>query len=469
MAKDNITGLVVSADLLEWVSLQKGKDGLVVEASGSVSLARASVKAEDGTVSEEPADVYEKRVKEELAKIRGEPVVALRADRLILRVLSLPDVPDTELKSMIGLQVDKFSPFPAEQLVVSHEVLSRKEGNCQALVAAAHLEDVEALGKLLKMGKMEAGRIDAATLGWWKLLKDAGAIQDAGRQVFLLMLDKSLEMLVFHDGVPIVFRTLAPQGEMPVADFASETAHEIGFTLMSLELEHGGAGVTSVTVWHRGEKPELLAQHLKEECSCEVLVKSLEAVPSLAEGVVRRAAEGVDKLIDLVPESWRARDEAKVARGRILSILYAILGIWLVAVIVFFGGIFYQQKRLAYLQERQKKWVKMANDVRDTRRRVETIQKYMDSSHSVLETLRLVTSVQPGGQAVTLTSFSYKKGEEANVQGEASSVDLVYAFKTKIDESKFFVNSTLVGPTHDPKRSRWKFEITMKLPGGTTK
>ncbi|MBA4387560.1 MAG: hypothetical protein C0404_06235 [Verrucomicrobia bacterium] len=464
MAKEQITGVVVGADLIEWTTLQRGKSGYDAASSGSVSLARAITRAADGTASEEPQAAVDSRAKAELGKIKGDAAAALSSDKMILRVISLPDVPDNELKGMVHLQVDKFSPFPAEDLVVSHEILQKKDGNCLVLVAAASLAEVTALGRTLRLGRIEPERIDAAVLGWWRILKDAGEIAEAGRQVVLLLTEKSPELMVFNDGLPVAFRSLSPQGELPADEFAAETAREAGFTLMSLELDHGTGAGNRATVWHRGDKPAALCQRLAEECSCQVESKSIEKLPRLAEGVAKRSME-TGSLIDLVPESWRVQSKARTAKGRMVAILSLIIGVWAIGMVGFFGGLMYKQGKLDHFKKRQKEEiVKSAEDVRSIIRRVETIQKYMDRSESALESWRVTTIAQPDG--VEIISFHFKKGERVIVDGKAASSDQAFTFSQKIEEQKFF-DKVKLGDVKSDKQGKVTFQLVMTFAGGS--
>lgn len=465
MAKEDISAVVASAGQLDWVTLRQGKQGASVFASGKVSLMPESVTAADGAVSNEPQAVTEGRVKAELARIKGSIGAALSSERVIIRVLALPDAPDDELTGMVQLQVEKFSPFPTESLIVSHEVISRKDGNCQVLVVAALLEEVEAVRKTLALARLEAARIDAAVLGWCRLLKDSGGIAEAGRQVVLLLSDKVPELIVFNDGLPISFRTLAGQGDMPEADFMAETARETGFTLMSLEMEHGPAASVSISIWHRGASPSDLITRLKEECSAEVSVKTLDTLPSLAEGIARRFMdEAGGRQINLIPESWRSQGAAASAKFKMMAALFAIVGIWVLLMGGFFGALFYQDWRMGQLKKDYDKYSKQAEDVRNVQKRVETIQRYMDRSQSLLECMRLIASVQPGG--VDLTQVSYAKGDKVSVTGDSSTKEQAFDFKTKLDDTKFFEKTSIVGPNPLAGKNKEHFTIDMFFKGG---
>ena len=213
MAKDIITGLVSGASSVEWVSIQKSKGGFSKIAEGEVAL--------DGEAASG-----------EFHNIKGDVTACISSDQALIRVVELPGVDDDELRSMVELQVDKFSPFPIESVVFSHEVLQKREGNCLVLVVAVKADVIEAMGKKLSGVGIETERIDIDAMGWLRLLGDEGKILQKGRQVFILVTSTPL-MIVVQDGVAIALRTLSAGQGMSREDVLLEIAAEAGYTLMS--------------------------------------------------------------------------------------------------------------------------------------------------------------------------------------------------------------------------------------------
>jgi hypothetical protein len=398
------------------------------------------------------------------AELKGDVTAGLSSSQLLLRIVSLPDVPDDELRSMVQLQADKYSPFPVETLVISHEVVSRKDGKSLVLVAGAREEVVQATGATLDGVGLVLDRVDAEVLGWWQLLRDAGQIPAKGRQVFLLMDGDLPDVIVFQDGTPIVFRALGESEGLTGEDFEIETARAVSYTLMSIEMEYGSDAYV-IHIRHRGEVPHGLAGKLKEECSGEVALHSLDALPPVSEGLARRAAAGEGRL-NLMPASWQVSAESALFKKRMITAAAAAIGAWVLAALVFFGGGFILQKRMDYLKNDQARWRKQAKEVADMRRRILTVERYMDVSHSAIECLREICVQLPPPAGMSLSSFSYAKGEDVKISGEAGTVSDIYAFKNRLDESKFFVSSALSDVRLDPKRGKQMFNVDIKLPGG---
>ena len=453
--------MVFADKAADWVTISRDQEKVEVAGSGRIVLPEAEAKAEDGATA--VGEDTRTALKRELSALKGQITVGLPSDKLLLRTISLPAVSDDELSSMVQLQVDKFSPFPVESLVISHEVLEKRRDTYLVLVAAVKEEIVEAVGKTLLIGQLVPGRVDAAVLGWWRVFRDSG-ITGKGIELFLLMASSVPELVVLQDGVPLVFRSLGECEGMSENEIADEAVETVNHTLMSLELEHGLSVRGSVTVLSKGPASAVLLEKLRNACPCEVTHKSLEDLPTAPEGVARRFMEQGRTGLDLTPAAWRQVETAKLFKQRILTGAMSVLGAWLFTIIILFGGVYVQQLRLVSSKKTESELHKSAKDVVTMQNRVRMIRHYMDRSKSSLECLREISQVQPRG--VDLTSFTYRKGEEVKISGEADSANLVYDFKNKLDGSRFFTGTSLDGPRRDPRRNKEVFDIDMKLPGG---
>lgn len=459
MAKGQVTGLVISPEAIEWTTLRAGKNR-----QGSVFNAGRSEPGVPRPL-EEPEAIAgaASRLKTELRAQKGTSTVALPSEDLLLRVLELPAVDPEELPGIAELQADKFSPFPIENMIVSYEVLRSTEESCTLLVAAIQSHIVESLGSLLHAAGLSASRIDAEILGWWRLLKDAGHINDQGRHLVVLLADGPPEIVVVQDGIPIVFRSLAQTGGITGDELASEIAHEVGYTLMTLELERGQTGTDSVCVCSRdGTLPAELDEKLRGECACDITVKSLASLPPLSEGIARRTADG-GILLDLTPAAWQESGKSKAFRKHVVLTACTFFGLWLAVVGGFMGALYFQKNRLTARNAELAALEGPAMAVRETRDRVRVIRRYMDRKRSSLECLREISTVQP--QGIELMSFTYRKGEEVKIVGEAMDVNTVYDFKNKLDGCGLFSKTSLQGPHFDKRKRKQVFDIEMNFPG----
>ncbi|MDD4872917.1 MAG: pilus assembly protein PilM [Kiritimatiellae bacterium] len=463
MAKELITGVRLTEKVLEWSSIEKTKDHLQPADSGIVTVdVQASPNGEEPVLPQAGiSDLIAKNTKH----LHGNITLGLSSEQLLMRVVKLPVIQDQEeLKGMVQLQVDKLSPFPVENMVVSHEIMDKGNDFCLVLIAAVKNEIVDTIGKLLTSAGIFPARVDANVLGWCQLFKDAEKIPKTGRQIMVIMAETVPEIIVFQNGIPVVFRSLNEQGPLTDEEFAGEIAHETAYTMMSLEMEYGGSDHCGISIWHRGNAPAFLEDSIRRECHCELNLNSLESLPHVSEGLARRTANG-GQLLDLTPDTWRSADIEKLFRHRMLITAGVLAGIWALSVILFVGGLFYQQKKLASLKSEFEVTQKPAKEVMDMRRRVNIIRRYSDRTYSSLECLREIVSIQPEG--VDLNSYEYKRSSgpaTVTINGQAATVAMVYEFKNSLDASKLFMKGTIKGPFD--QKGKQAFQIDMKLPIG---
>ena len=462
MAQDRIAGLVVSDGVVEWTTLPAKGRGKAI-GSRRVELAAAVVDAEADESVESAASVAES-IKAECKPLKGSRIaVGIGSDRLLLRVIELPLVDDAELSGMVDLQIDKFSPFPVDSMVVAYEVLRREAEHCLVLIAAVQEDVASELGRLLTEADVHSDRLDAIIVGWWRLILDAGRVHDAGRQVFLIFETGSPEMIVTQDGMPILFRSITGVAEVSDEDAVQELVAEVAHSLMSLELEHGGGAATSMQLWYRNEVSEGIVGALARECECEVETADLESLPMVSEGLARRMVQRGASALDLTPASWRTAEAARSFRAKVLVSAACVVATCAIILVGLFGAIAYQRHGLAAMNAELESLSGPAADVKKMRGRVQTIAEYMDRSRSGLECLREICLVLPNG--IDLTSYSYRKGESLKISGEAANVNLVYALKNKLDESELFLESELIGPHRNTRSKKEIFEIGLTLPG----
>jgi len=459
MAQDFITALVLRGDEVEMTSLKPTKTGYEV-AEHRVVKVESQVPITPASPELVPA------IKSLHGHLRGDLCVAISSEKTLLRVIDLPTVDAAEMKSMAELQVDKFSPFPIEHMAVSFELLSPGEKSSRVLIAAVQREVVDQWGALLGRFKLLPHWMDLEVMGWWHLLKQSREIPEKGRWVLLLMDKSGAELILSEDGIPIIFRSLGAAAGISDEDFNTELSEEISYTLTSLEAERGTAEVKQVGLWHWGETvPEDLARKLAENCGLDVLSRNFESLPTLSEGLARRTAARPPITVDLAPPEWRAKEQSRKLRKTLVIATTAFLGVWLIGIFAFFGGLSIAKGRTQQVRADVAKLEGPAKQVEVLAKKVKSFEIYSDRSRSALETLREISSVLP--QGIDLTSFSYKKAGSVAVRGEAGSPEPIYDFFQALEQSKFFakvkpeaVRSKTVGATQ-----KSEFSVTATLPG----
>lgn len=453
MTKDTWSGLVPMREAVEWATLQRTREGIATTDGGREAVPPSPEKAAPGAAS-----ALVEVLKPLAPRLKGSVSLGLLSEQVLLRVLRLPAVDAEEIKGMVDFQAEKLSPFPLDTMVVGHEVLHAGTDSSLVLVAAVRTDVVDKLGAEVRAGGLEPVRVDAAVLGSWRMLRDGPGATAEGCQVHLSLVMPAPQIVVVRHGVPLVFRTLSIDLDGPSA--ALEMAREISFTLMSLELEHGPLESPHLVVWTGAELGPEWLEALQTASSGPLRVEDLHALPSAAEGLARRALEG--GALDLTPPSWIAARARGAFRRLLITAVAAVAGVWLLLVAAALGVFYLEKLNLAKTRAEREAVRPGALAVRDMRRRVFTIQRYLDRSGSVLECLREVSTLLPPD--TELTSFSFYKGEELKLSGESATVDGVYDFKSRLDGSSVLREAALQGP-RQAQNGRQLFDLTMHLAG----
>jgi len=393
--------------------------------------------------------------------LSGPATVGLPAAWALLRVIELPSGTPDELRGMVDLQVDKFSPFPLETSVVSYETLAEKEGRAKVLISALPVETVETLGSALRSSGVVPKRVDLNLMGWWRLLNDADKVQPAGSQAFLILDHKDCDIVIATAGVPVSVRAVSGLDDLSEAEVADEIVRETVHTLTALDLEHAGEHPAEVSIWHHGgQPPEAILKKFAEQQGTAVKAHSLDDLPPLCEGLARRAEAGPG-LLDLAPPAWKQAEVAQRTRLRILGASAGVLGLWAILMIVLFGGLQFEKKRLESLQAGREALKDPADKARAVRERAIALRLYMDRSRSALECLREISDLLPPG--VELKSLTYHKGKNLEISGEADAASLVFDFKKEMEKSSLFASTEL--PRQMTSGGKQVFKITAVFPG----
>jgi hypothetical protein len=481
MARDNVSGLVIGGETVEWAVVRPGQPA--PESSGAEPLPPVAAAEQeqppdgrregaDGApagVAQAAAEPAQATRQDTLRRVcgglRGTVSLALPSDQLLLRVATLPAGNVDELAGMVQLQVDKWSPFPVDQMSVAYDVLATKDNGFLVLMAAAREETASASYREMEGAGVRPARMDARIMGRWRTLKDAGAIMEQGRQVIVLLGDGKPEMIVAQDGLPLGLRVLDVPDQAPPEELAEELLRESAHTLLSIELEHGVAPVAGVWVGAPGGPPAALGTAFQQEHpGAAVVLHDLSLLPPAVAGVALRLADQAEGGIDLVPAEFRRMGTARAFRRRLVAAVVAVVCFWAVAVAGLFGMMAYEQMALSGLKAERDRWIVPAKEVGATKRRVGVIRLYMDQRYSALECMREIGECKPDG--VFLNAMNYKKAEAIRMNGEADSAESVYALKSSLAASPLFKNAdaTLLGPNHDPRKNKYSFELKLSLP-----
>ncbi len=460
MSDASITALVLRPGSVAWTTLHRRKGKLEVAERRAVAFEMPPGGGLD-------APEVTARIKPLLSGIKGRVAMALPTDQVLMRVLRLPTQEMSELRSMAELQVDKFSPFPIDQMSVSQEVLEQQEGASRVLVAASQLAAVERLGSVLQAAGVFPREVDVEVLGWWRLLRQQDQLPGAGRQLVLFLAVGHADLVVAQDGVPLLVRSLGGIEGLPPEEAAVELGGDLAYTLTAMEAEWGAQPTGLLTVWSHEELPVAFLVKLREATGLDVATRLYGTLPDLTEGLALRAAERGPHLMDLAPAAWKTSIESRQRLRSVIAGALVFFVVWLLALGGLAGAV---QIKLRQIQARKAEVGALqepAKAVGEMREQVRSLERYSDRTFSALESLREVSASLPAG--VELASFTYKKYTQVALRGEADNGDAVYEFIKVMETSGLFPKATLEGLTQKTRagKARQEFRILLALPGET--
>jgi Tfp pilus assembly protein PilN len=486
MAQNPITAIVFREGNVEWTTLRPVKSGY------DVGEYRTAKVAPVGTVLDFAAAETPAAIRRICGHIRSDLCAGLPSDKTLMRVVDLPTSDPAEMKGMVDLQVDKFSPFPVEHMTVALEVLSQKEKTSRVLIVALQREIVETFGRALGQAGLLPRWIDVQVMGWWSMLKERGEIPEKGRKVILLLEKTGTELIACQDGMPVVFRSLGSGQGLSEEDFFSELADETAYTLTTLEAERGAVDGVKMDLWHGAFKappkvvvpdvtlsavpppangpPPTLVEKLRLACGVEVDCRSLDTLPPLTEGLARRTAAKGDTALNLAPPEWRTQEHGRRTKKSLLFASVVFLVVWLAGVAAFLGGLKLQENRLDQWKSSVAVREKSAARVKELKDKITSFEQYADRSRSALECLREISALLP--QGVEITSFSYKKGASLSLRGECATPEPIYSFVQALQQSPLFTEVKTEGVRSKMGQrgvQTSEFSLTASLPGGEKK
>lgn len=447
-----ITAVCRTVEGLEWSTVKVVSDGIEPIRQESISVA----------ISEESSGLNIELPEEMIEQIKGDISVPLRTADLLMRVIELPAVQADELQNMAALQIDKISPFPADQIAFSHEVLQQSEDTSLVLLAIAKRSCIDHIGDAFKEKGIHIHSIDSRDLGWMRLLADAGHLAKDGCEIILINDGIEFSLIITRDGIPLAFRMLHVQVDAPQG--VDKVVREMGYTLISLDAEYDLPSPSTIQYWSQESLSVALRTQLAEKSGLSVRPHSLDELPPLSEGIVRRALAGHSR-IELIPQEWIEHETNQKLRKKTIIAGSAVVSIWLMILLAFFTIYKIRDRQLATVQERANDIAPKAKQALKNREKLKALKVYTNRSNSALECLREITLRLPIGD-IEFLRYNYDKSKGVSLRGTSSSDSVVDDFFIALGKSPLF--EEIKNQSSHPRTSkgvrRYEFSATLTLP-----
>ena len=397
-----------------------------------------------------------------------DPVTFCIESRLAqFQYLEVPVGDNAEIAEMVALQAEgrKLLPLPAEEMTLGIEVLERGAETLRLLLCAVPTAALDAIPIHTGLAPERIRRIDVAALAALRAAPPPAG--DGTRRLRLMEESGELTAIVLDDGKPVLIRALGPVSAPPAL-----ALRLLRLSLLQAESEQGASRpLAGIEIDAGAPLPEewLAALGALAPVSTVSSESSQSAPQTLHEAARRGAAFGAAlrsaerSTFDLVPAAWREAQSARSHRRAMLRVLAAAAVLWIVCALALFLGPKAIDRLCVSEQSAIDAIEPAVRSVSDVRHRVRLIRDYSDRTYSPLEVLREISILLPDG--ITLVEMRYKREEtRVTVKATATSTELAYAFKQRVDGSPLFSESKFTsGPTTNARTGGADFELTILL------
>jgi hypothetical protein len=339
-------------------------------------------------------------------------VALLPIDKAFLRVVHLPVSNFDETHAMVELQLEKLSPLPTTQMVWSIQILPHHVDNLQTvivIIVARELVD-QFLGQLEGQG-FQADRLEVPLLDQLQ----ATPITGDGAWIYPGNDTGKFTALVawWYGGVLRSLGLLHVAATQNRGELLEEQLRQMSW---AGEVE---GWLTSVPRWHLVAN-EVTAQLWQPMffswLGHSVEVESPLAPVDLAALTANRAARAEDKA-NILPADYSTRYDQQFVDRLWLRGLGAVLGIYLVGVLIYFAVLGVQTYRTQSVEAEVKGMSLSYTNALQAKAKLQVLQDREALKFAFLNCWRTTAELLP--ESLTLTTFDFRGGKTLNLNGTA--------------------------------------------------
>ncbi|MCS7048580.1 MAG: PilN domain-containing protein [Verrucomicrobiae bacterium] len=425
------------------------------QSSGGWSYARARTADNQRHVEgpESASSVTELRaVGDHNAKVR----LVISATETLALVQELPATDPGELRQMISLQLDQWTPLPPEDVVFDFAILGAVENKTRILLVMAPRAVVNDQVTPLEEAGLPAEHVTVDALVRWSLLRRTQRLPvDDSLHLWAHAEPDKVDLVAWQNGQPVVVRSLPGPLE------ANELATELQRTALAAQTVVPTA--RPGTLWLSGSVSTDVASAWRGA----VLTLPPEIVPAAVVCGVD-ADDGI-AAINLLPAEWLQQRRARARRRRWMQMSLAAAAVYAVALLGLGIATAIRHHQVQQLHAEKQRLMPEYQAARQLNNELQAIQAQLDDRRSALEVLREVALVLPDN--LKLNSFSYRREEGVTLKGQALDAPSVYTLIDRLQRSGLFreVKTGGGGLRTEPGTGLTRFEVTATLASAASK
>ena len=152
-------------------------------------------------------------------------VIGLPKEKVILKEITMPKVEEKELRSMLRYELERHTPYPAEDVIFDYHIIRQEESTFHLLVAIVKNDEVQHLCNLIESGQKTPPVVDITSIAGMNWLIGQNSIEENSLTGLIDIGEKSIEFGIL-DGKQIkITRSLKRSNNNHLEDiFISETS-----------------------------------------------------------------------------------------------------------------------------------------------------------------------------------------------------------------------------------------------------
>jgi Tfp pilus assembly protein PilN len=452
------------------VSIEKG--GLSI-AYGARFLSRITVKKTEEVAFQEDRYPQPDEVRASVALAANEFGVPRNNLTLgvpkawtIIKTAEFPATVKENLANVIAYELDRLTPFTAEDAFFDFRLLSEENDRISVLIMAAKADMIRPYIAVLAESGFSVGRIAVNLLAFGALFREK---KNGAETIFLRIDAKEYEGACFSDSsVSRIFS--APFGSVEIKDRGEAVVSEIKSLLDAAKSKGRSPGVTVFMQGNDAALAELLKMRIAApltflrltETDLKFQGEAMKGNPSAALGAMAESLQAKGRGPNLLTKGvYRAQKPPVVATVVLASAIIAALAVYLVA------PLHVEENRLAAI-------TRQTTSKRDEVKKVETLKKEVDGLNAEIESIRgfkegrpldlnilkELTTVVPKNTWLTRVRIT-ETGTD--IEGYASSATELLP---KLEASPLFRKVEFASPTfRDVRMNADRFVVRMEIEG----